>query len=118
MWHFCTVAISRYVPANTAIQAWIISIFFFGYLICEIPSNMILSRSKPSLFLPGIMLVWGVLSALMAISNSYGALLAFRFVLGCIEAGFFPGVLYVLSCWYTRAELGMCRRRSINQINQ
>ncbi|TEA10623.1 putative transporter [Colletotrichum sidae] len=86
--------------------AWVLSIFFFGYLICEVPSNMILSRSRPSIFLPGIMLVWGALSALMSISNSYGALLGFRFVLGCVEAGFFPGVLYLLSCWYTRAELG------------
>ncbi|KAK1980079.1 major facilitator superfamily transporter [Colletotrichum cereale] len=86
--------------------AWVLSIFFFGYLICEVPSNMILSRSRPSVFLPGIMLVWGALSALMSISKTYGALLGFRFVLGCIEAGFFPGVLYLLSCWYTRAELG------------
>ncbi|RSM15864.1 hypothetical protein CDV31_004806 [Fusarium ambrosium] len=86
--------------------AWVLSIFFFGYLICEVPSNMILSRSRPSIFLPGIMLVWGALSALMSISKSYGALLAFRFILGCVEAGFFPGVLYLLSCWYTRAELG------------
>ncbi|OBR06348.1 Major facilitator superfamily transporter [Colletotrichum higginsianum IMI 349063] len=86
--------------------AWVLSIFFFGYLICEVPSNMILSRSRPSIFLPGIMLVWGALSALMSVSKSYGALLAFRFILGCVEAGFFPGVLYLLSCWYTRAELG------------
>ncbi|KAJ4144718.1 hypothetical protein LMH87_003590 [Akanthomyces muscarius] len=86
--------------------AWVLSIFFFGYLICEVPSNMILSRSRPSVFLPTIMLVWGALSASMAAAQSYGALLAFRFVLGCLESGFFPGVLYMLSCWYTRAELG------------
>ncbi|KAK2609099.1 hypothetical protein QQS21_002326 [Conoideocrella luteorostrata] len=86
--------------------AWVLSIFFFGYLICEVPSNMILSRSKPSIFLPAIMLIWGALSALMSVSKTYGALLGFRFVLGCIEAGFFPGVLYYLSCWYTKAELG------------
>lgn len=86
--------------------AWVLSVFFFGYLICEVPSNMILSRSRPSIFLPTIMLIWGALSALMAISKTYGALLGFRFILGCIEAGFFPGVLYLLSCWYTKAELG------------
>ncbi|KAJ6440721.1 major facilitator superfamily transporter [Purpureocillium lavendulum] len=86
--------------------AWVLSVFFFGYLICEIPSNMILTRSRPSIFLPTIMLIWGALSALMSISKTYGALLGFRFVLGCIEAGFFPGVLYLLSCWYTKAELG------------
>ncbi|CAG8962346.1 hypothetical protein HYFRA_00005402 [Hymenoscyphus fraxineus] len=111
--------------------AWVLSIFFFGYLLCEVPSNMILSRSRPSLFLPAIvsadfltitpfrtiselgyirpvskMLVWGALSASMAASHSYAALLAFRFFLGCIESGFFPGVLYLLSCWYKPAEIG------------
>jgi len=86
--------------------AWVLSVFFFGYLICEVPSNMILTRSKPSIFLPTIMLVWGATSALMSISKSYGALLAFRFILGCLEAGFFPGVLFLLSCWYTKQEVG------------
>lgn len=86
--------------------AWVLSIFFFGYLLCEVPSNMILSRSRPSLFLPGIMIVWGALSAAMASAQTYGAMLAFRFVVGCIESGFFPGVLYLLSCWYTSGELG------------
>jgi MFS family permease len=83
-----------------------LSIFFIGYLICEVPSNMILSRSRPSLFLPAIMLIWGALSAAMACIHNYGSLLAFRFVLGCIESGFFPGVLYLLSCWYKPAEIG------------
>ncbi|KAK2624928.1 hypothetical protein QTJ16_005297 [Diplocarpon rosae] len=86
--------------------AWVISIFFFGYLIMEVPSNMILSRARPSLFLPGIMIVWGAVSAAMASVQTYGAILAFRFVLGCIESGFFPGVLFVMSCWYTNAEIG------------
>ncbi|OJD29111.1 major facilitator superfamily transporter [Diplodia corticola] len=86
--------------------AWVLSIFFFGYLLCEVPSNMILSRSRPSLFLPGIMIVWGALSAAMSAAQTYGAMLAFRFVVGCIESGFFPGVLYLLSCWYTSGELG------------
>lgn len=86
--------------------AWVISIFFFGYLICEVPSNMILSRTRPSNFLPCIMLVWGGLSAAMASVRNYQSILAFRFILGCIESGFFPGVLFVMSCWYTKAEIG------------
>ncbi|CAL3967753.1 unnamed protein product [Diplocarpon coronariae] len=86
--------------------AWVISIFFFGYLIMEVPSNMLLSRSRPSLFLPAIMLVWGALCAAMASVRNYGSILAFRFILGCIESGFFPGVLFVMSCWYKTAEIG------------
>lgn len=64
-----------------------LSIFFVGYLIMEVPSNMILSRSRPSIFLPAIMLVWGALSAAMGATPSYGGLIAFRFVLGCVESG-------------------------------
>jgi len=86
--------------------AWVLSIFFFSYLICEVPSNMILSRTRPSIFLPTIMLVWVVLSAAMAYVQNYGSILAFRFILGCIESGIFPGVLFVMSCWYTTAEIG------------
>jgi len=86
--------------------AWVLSIFFFGYLICEVPSNMILSRSRPSIFLPTIMLLWGALSAVMAVSKNYATMLAFRFILGCIESGFFPGVLFVMSCWYKKEEVG------------
>lgn len=72
----------------------------------EVPSNMVLSRSRPSLFLPAIMLVWGALSAAMASVHNYGSLLAFRFVLGCVESGFFPGVLFMMSCWYKTEEIG------------
>ncbi|KAF1985931.1 phthalate transporter [Aulographum hederae CBS 113979] len=86
--------------------AWVLSIFFFGYLIMEVPSNMVLSRSRPSIFLPGIMLVWGILATAMSASNTYGAMLGFRFVLGCIESGFFPGVLFLMSCWYKSNEVG------------
>lgn len=52
------------------------------------------------------MLVWGALSAIMACAPNYGSLLAFRFILGCVESGFFPGVLFVMSCWYKTAEIG------------
>jgi MFS family permease len=86
--------------------AWVISIFFFGYLLCEVPSNMVLSRTRPSIFLPAIMIVWGALSAALACVHNYPSILAFRFILGCIESGFFPGVLFVMSCWYTTAEIG------------
>ncbi|KAH6669796.1 phthalate transporter [Halenospora varia] len=97
---------SKDLDLNDSRYAWGLSIFFIGYLIMEVPSNMILSRSRPSLFLPAIMLVWGALSAAMASIHNYSSLLAFRFVLGCIESGFFPGVLYLLSCWYKPAEIG------------
>ncbi|KAI8238796.1 putative transporter [Colletotrichum sp. SAR 10_98] len=86
--------------------AMLLSIFFIGYLVCEVPSNMILTRSRPSWYLPGIMIVWGSICAVMSVVKNYEGMLALRFFLGCIEAGFFPGVLYVMTCWYKKAEIG------------
>ncbi|WQF82422.1 Putative major facilitator superfamily, MFS transporter superfamily [Colletotrichum destructivum] len=86
--------------------AMLLSIFFIGYLVCEVPSNMLLTRSRPSYYLPGIMIVWGTVCAIMSVVKNYEGMLALRFFLGCIEAGFFPGVLYVMTCWYKKAEIG------------
>lgn len=75
---------------------------------------MILTRSRPSWYLPGIMIIWGAICAVMSVVKNYQGMLALRFFLGCIEAGFFPGVLYVMTCWYKKAEIGKyshrCRR--------
>ncbi|OZJ04709.1 hypothetical protein BZG36_01816 [Bifiguratus adelaidae] len=84
---------------------WALSIFFFGYLLNEVPSNMILARTRPSIFLPGIMVAWGIISACTAAVQSYPGLLVIRFVLGLVESGFFPGVLFLLSSWYKRTEI-------------
>lgn len=60
---------------------------------------------KPSIYLPICMIVWGTISASTAAVENFGGLLGVRFVLGFIEAAYFPGCLYFLSCWYTRQEL-------------
>ncbi|CAG8002530.1 unnamed protein product [Penicillium salamii] len=83
-----------------------VSILFVGYLLMQVPSNMILNKfGKPSIYLPGCMLAWGILSTCTAATKSYGGLLACRFILGFVEAAYFPGCLYLLSAWYTRKEL-------------
>ena len=56
-------------------------VFFIGYLLGEVPSNMILSRSRPSLYLPCIMLVWGVVGGLFSLVQSYHGLVVARFFL-------------------------------------
>ena len=84
-----------------------LSILFVGYLLMQIPSNLFLNKiGKPSLYLPTVMIVWGVISAATAGAQSYGGLIAIRFFLGFIEAAYFPGCLFFLSSWYTRKELG------------
>ncbi|RAL06956.1 MFS general substrate transporter [Aspergillus homomorphus CBS 101889] len=83
-----------------------VSILFVGYLLMQVPSNMVLNKlGKPSLYLPGCMLVWGVISCATAATHSFTGLLLCRFFLGFVEAAYFPGCLYLLSAWYTRKEL-------------
>ncbi|KAL8822102.1 MAG: hypothetical protein Q9191_007157, partial [Dirinaria sp. TL-2023a] len=84
-----------------------LSILFVGYLLMQIPSNLFLNKvGKPALYLPTVMIVWGVISAATAGAQSYRGLIAIRFFLGFVEAAYFPGCLYFLSSWYTRKELG------------
>ncbi|PNY25406.1 Pantothenate transporter liz1 [Tolypocladium capitatum] len=85
-----------------------VSILFVGYLLMQVPSNLLLNRiGKPGKYLPACMVVWGVISAATAGCHSFGGLLVARFFLGFVEAAYFPGCLYYLSCWYTRKELGV-----------
>lgn len=63
----------------------VLSIFFVGYLLWEVPSNMMLARSTPRVFLPAIMFVWGAMSLGAKGINSLGGMVAFRFVLGLVE---------------------------------
>lgn len=78
----------------------------------QVPSNLILARlGRPNIYLPIIMMIWGLLSALVSVVQSYGTLVVLRLLIGIFEAGFYPGVIYYLSCWYTRLELA--KRSSI-----
>ncbi|EPT03628.1 hypothetical protein FOMPIDRAFT_86900 [Fomitopsis schrenkii] len=92
--------------------ATLLSILYVGYIIMQIPSNMILNYiGKPSLHLPICMIVWGVISILTGITKNFVGALLTRFFLGFMEAAFFPGALFLISKWYKRRELG--RRTAI-----
>lgn len=81
-----------------------IIVFFISYIVFEIPSNLILARTRPSRYLPGIMVLWGAVACCTAAVQSYQALVAVRFVLGILEAGYPVGVSLLLSSWYKRDE--------------
>ncbi|KAH7374554.1 pantothenate transporter liz1 [Plectosphaerella cucumerina] len=82
----------------------ILVVFFIGYVLFEPPSNMILVRTRPSLYLPFLMAVWGVLTCIMALVKSYHHLIILRVFVGIMEAGFAPGILLIFSSWYKRNE--------------
>ncbi|PNY24303.1 transporter [Tolypocladium capitatum] len=82
-----------------------ISVLFAGYLALQIPSNLLLTRVRPSIYLPICMGLWGVVSACTALVTGFKGLVICRFFLGFMEAPFFPGALFLLSSWYTPREL-------------
>ncbi|GAB1217936.1 hypothetical protein ATERTT37_007179 [Aspergillus terreus] len=84
-----------------------VSILFVGYLLMQIPSNLMLNKfGKPAIYLPCAMMLWGIISTCTAAAQNFAGLVVIRFFLGFVEAAYFPGCLYFLSAWYTRKELG------------
>jgi MFS transporter, ACS family, tartrate transporter len=77
--------------------------FFVGYVLCEIPSNLILARIGARPWIARIMVSWGILSAATAFVWSAHSYDVARLLLGAAEAGFFPGMLFYLTQWFPRA---------------
>lgn len=75
-------------------------IFFAGYCLFEVPSNIILERVGARLWIARIMVSWGLISAGMMFVRTPATFCVLRFLLGVAEAGFFPGIVYYLSLWY------------------
>ncbi|EPE35794.1 MFS general substrate transporter [Glarea lozoyensis ATCC 20868] len=81
-----------------------LTVYFIGYVLFEIPCNIVLKRTTPKLWLPTLMLAWGVVATLMGLCHNLGGFIAARFFLGVTESGLFPGVVFYLSMWYKRTE--------------
>ncbi|KAK9784537.1 hypothetical protein SCARD494_12792 [Seiridium cardinale] len=79
--------------------------FYVGYCITQVPSNMIIGKVRPSYYICLVTSLWGVISMSQGFTKNFGHLAAVRFLLGLIEAPFLPAVFVLMSCWYTRAEL-------------
>jgi MFS transporter, ACS family, tartrate transporter len=75
-------------------------IFFVGYFIFEVPSNVILDKVGARIWIARIMFVWGLVSAASAFATGPNSFLVLRFLLGAAEAGFFPGIILYFTYWY------------------
>jgi MFS family permease len=95
-----------------------LAVFFITYALVEAPSNVLLKRLKPHIWIPVIMIAWGVIVTATGFVRSFGGLLTARIFLGIAEGGLYismfiksngisyPGIQFYLSCWYKRKELG------------
>jgi MFS transporter, ACS family, tartrate transporter len=79
-------------------------VFFLGYCLFEVPSNLVLHRVGARRWISRIMISWGVISATMMFVRTTPTFYVLRFLLGAAEAGFFPGVVYYLSHWYPEGQ--------------
>jgi MFS transporter, ACS family, tartrate transporter len=82
------------------LYGWGAGIFFFGYFLFEIPSNLILEKIGARIWIARIMITWGIISALTALVTGSTSFLTIRFLLGAAEAGFFPGMILYLTYWF------------------
>ncbi|KAL4971610.1 major facilitator superfamily domain-containing protein [Aspergillus desertorum] len=83
-----------------------LSILYVGYILMQVPSNILINRiQRPSLYISLVMTLWGLISTLSGVVHNFSGMVAIRFFLGFVEAAFLPGALMILSKWYTRREL-------------
>ncbi|EFQ29621.1 major facilitator superfamily transporter [Colletotrichum graminicola M1.001] len=81
-----------------------LTLYFIGYVLFEIPCNIILKRTTPRFWLPSLTIAWGIVATLMGIVTNMAGFFVARFFLGVTESGLFPGVVYYFSMWYKRRE--------------
>lgn len=81
-----------------------LTIFFVPYCVFEIPSNILLKRMKPHIWLPLMVIGFGAVALSQGFVKNYGGLLTTRFLLGLLETGMLPGCTYLILSWYTRDE--------------
>src|SRR6266550_5479894 len=81
-----------------------VGIFFIGYSLFEIPSNLLLHKIGARIWLARILFIWGIISTLTGLVQNAQQLYLARFLLGWAEAGYFPGIILYLTYWFRRSE--------------
>ena len=97
---FAALTMNADLKFTPLIFAWGAGIFFIGYFIFEVPSNLALEKFGASRWIARIMVTWGIISAPMATVSGEMSFYVLRFLLGVAEAGFFPGIILYLTYWY------------------
>jgi ACS family tartrate transporter-like MFS transporter len=97
---FAALTMNKDIGLGAEAFGWGAGIFFIGYFLFEVPSNVILERVGARLWIFRIMLSWGIVSAATAFVHGAASFYVLRFLLGVMEAGFFPGIMLYLTYWF------------------
>ncbi|MEJ1976682.1 MAG: MFS transporter [Acetobacteraceae bacterium] len=103
---FAALTMNRDLAFTSTVFRTGAGIFFLGYFLFEVPSNLAVARFGATRWIMRIMLSWGVVAAAMALVSGVSSFYLLRFVLGAAEAGFFPGILFYLTLWFPSAYRG------------
>ena len=103
---FAKLQMSKDLNFSETMYGFGAGIFFIGYFLFEVPSNVILHRVGARLWMARILVTWGIISGLMAFVRTPLQFYALRFLLGLAEAGFFPGVILYLTYWFPAQRRG------------
>jgi len=101
---FAALSMNRDIGLSPEIYGFGAGIFFIGYFLCEVPSNLVFARVGARVWVFRIMLSWGIVSAAMAFARGPVSFAVLRFLLGVCEAGFFPGVMLYLTYWFPQSS--------------
>jgi ACS family tartrate transporter-like MFS transporter len=97
---FAALTMNKDIGLDAYTYGWGAGIFFIGYCIFEIPSNLVLARVGARRWIARILFTWGIIACCMAFVQGATSFLTMRFLLGVAEAGFFPGVILYLTYWF------------------
>src|SRR5215469_10894580 len=102
---FAALTMNKELAITSQQYGFIAGIFFFGYFIFEIPSNLLLHRVGARVWIARILITWGIVTMLSGFVRTVHELYAVRFLLGLAEAGYFPGILLYLTYWFRQRQL-------------
>jgi ACS family tartrate transporter-like MFS transporter len=97
---FASLQMNRDLHFSASVYGFGAGMFFIGYALCEVPSNLLMLRFGARRWLARIMFTWGLLAAATMFVRTPWQFNTLRFLLGMAEAGFFPGVVYYLTLWF------------------
>src|ERR1700754_2753733 len=97
---FAALTMNKELGFSPTVFGFGAGIFFLGYFLCEVPSNLVLDKVGARIWIARVMITWGLISGAMALVQGATSFYVLRFLLGAAEAGFFPGIILYLSYWF------------------
>jgi ACS family tartrate transporter-like MFS transporter len=101
---FAALTMNADLGINSRQYGLLAGVFFFGYVIFEVPSNLLLHKLGARVWIARILITWGFVASLTGFAHSVAQLHVVRFLLGMAEAGFFPGIILYLTYWFPERE--------------